>query len=145
MIDAEALRDELVRWRRFGVVFAWSAPHTHGDDAVGALRDLATAPPPPLVPVDPAELTPVDAATATRIVAELLERDLAYHVCIVEPDEAMRLAHVVTGTLPASARWWSNGKVGPGEWVSFTAATFDGGVIGISRDRALVVWFMDED
>jgi hypothetical protein len=80
--------------------------------------------------------------------AHVLQFDLAYHAEVIDRNVAERLAGRVTKALPSPVRWWTNGSIGlpgGGSWTGLTDATFDTGVIGVSRDEVLVVWFMDED
>jgi hypothetical protein len=158
------LREELTRARTAGEVFVWSTPHAHGADAGAAVRDLLAAPPPPLIGTSHADfileqggqavdgglahLKPIDTGMARRLLTNVIRFDLAYHAELTDAETASRLADRVVAELPEPARWWTNGTIGLPEgdsWTGLTDATFDTGVIGVSEDRLLVVWFMDED
>jgi hypothetical protein len=163
--EAEMLRQELRHGCVASEVFVWCAPHERGEDAEQAVRDLLAAPPPPLIGTSHADwiferegrsidgglahLDHIDAEVARVLLARAIQFDLAYRVEVVDAATAARLASRVIAALPEPVRWWTNGTLalsdGDGSWTELTDATFDTGVIGVSRDRVLVVWFMAED
>ena len=150
MIDVGALQERLAA-RAAGEVLVWSAAHERGDDAEAAARDLLETSPPPLSVTSDTELHELDAidtGTAQRVVAHTLQFDLASDERLLEADAAARLAASVIEAFP-DARWWTNGTLGlPGrrsQWTPLTTAGYDTGVIGVSAERVLIVWFIDED
>jgi hypothetical protein len=151
MIDVDALQERLAA-RAAGEALVWSAAHERGDDAEAAARDLLETSPPPLSVTSDTELHELDAIdtrTARRVLAHTLAFALASDERLLEADTAARLADSVIDAFPDAARWWTNGTLGlPGprsQWTPLTTAAYDTGVIGVSAERVLVVWFMDED
>ena len=148
-MDVDALFDEVRRRRRAGEVIVWLRPHDAAT-AEHALRGLLREPPAPLVPgVEPDELTEIAPEQAQHVLERVLARDLAYGAKLMRERRAVRLAGSLVATLPEPARWWTNGGLLLDErirsWNPLTPATFDTGVIGVSRDDLLLAWFTDED
>jgi hypothetical protein len=95
----------------------------------------------------------VDAERAARIVAWLLEHDLAYETSNHEAEAAAQLAAKLVGACGAG-RWCTNGPLVlahlgvPGMasgWRPLTGATFDSGVIFEGDHEVLIFWVEDED
>ena len=151
MLSVDALRESMGA-RAGGKVFVWSVAHARGDDAEAAVEDLLQASPPPLEVTSDTELEEleaVDTETVRRLLTHTLQFDLASHARVLDADQAARLAGNVIEALSGPVQWWTNGTLGlPGPrstWTPLTPASFDTGVIGVSQERVLVVWFIDED
>ena len=150
-MDTQKLRAELLAARGVGEIVVWSASRGRGGGPAQAIADFLTAPPAPLTSAHASsveDLAPVDAGTATRLLRNVIRYDLAYHEECTDEATALAFAERIVGTLSEPARWWTNGTLGlgrTGSWNPFTEATFDTGVIGVSDDSVLVVWFPDED
>lgn len=97
------------------------------------------------------EVTPEEAKAVLRAV---LAFDMAYHCELVPSAEADNLAsEFVDAFVDQKATYFTNGEfgrprkalgVGP-SWTPATNATFDTGILVLTRDRIACAWFMDED
>jgi hypothetical protein len=96
----------------------------------------------------------VTAEEARAVLKTVLAFDMAYHCELVPLPEADRLASEFVGEfVDEGASYYTNGTFGkprkaPGvgpSWAPATNATFDTGVLVLTRERIACAWFMDED
>lgn len=94
----------------------------------------------------------IDAVTARCPVHVILHQDLAYEVEIMPTARAEALADQFLAQFgDEGARYYTNGRLdkarGPGvvSWNPVTSATFDTGVLVISRQCSGCLWMEDED
>ena len=95
-----------------------------------------------------------------RLLRQVLWKDLAYNVPIMEFDEAVVLADQFFDLFPVNTRYFTNGTLGwfrsgvapPnygnyvwGEWTPITHILVDTGIVIISPARIGILWFADQD
>jgi hypothetical protein len=85
----------------------------------------------------PSTLRKLHERDALRAATRVLHEDLAYSALIMSAELATSLATRFVEHCGGDAEFFTNGEK--------TSATFDTGVIGVSRDRACVLWVEDED
>lgn len=96
----------------------------------------------------------IDAVEATKVIENVLHRDMAYETEIMPISLARELSgEFVAMFAGTDARFFTNGEwgrpreapgVGP-SWAPVTSATFDTGVLVVSDQTFGCVWCMDED
>ena len=101
------------------------------------------------VPCDWREL---DRSAALGNVISCMQCDLAYQEPILSLEEARDLAQRFLSLFEEGARFFTNGdpfdasdRYRSRSWQPISAATFDAGVIAVSRDRVGIFWVEDED
>jgi hypothetical protein len=96
----------------------------------------------------------VSSQAATKLVREILLKDLAYRVAMMSEDEAALLAKRFFALFDGSVRCFTNGNLVvqdadptevPGSWNPITEATFDAGVVCLGSCRIGILWVEDED
>lgn len=92
----------------------------------------------------------IDRATATRILHDVLHRDLAYSAELIPSRDAGRLAReFVSAVAGDSSRFATNSSdrldASSYSWDPATTHTFDGGVVVTGTHGSAVYWVADED
>ena len=92
----------------------------------------------------------IDRRTATRVLHDLLHRDLAYSAELIPSRDAARLAtRFVSAVADDSSRFATNSSdrldATSYSWHPATTHTFDGGVVVTGTHGSAVYWVADED
>lgn len=95
----------------------------------------------------------ISRAEAEEVLINVLHKDMAYRSKIMSELQASRYARNFIAHFSESAIFFTNGEYGklrnnPGlspTWSSATNATFDTGVIVLSKEVIGCIWFADED
>jgi hypothetical protein len=97
----------------------------------------------------------IDSDLAVRILALILQQDLAYNCPLMSSEEAQNLIKRFLGFFEQPIRFFTNSYFKNEEqtntlltlsgWNSITASTFDAGIIGIDQTRIGILWVEDED
>ena len=92
----------------------------------------------------------VSAEEACRVLGAVLQRDMAYGLQLMAPELALALAEEFVAALAGDGtKFYTNGEFGRVDgrpaWNPATGATFDTGILAVTRTRVACVWVMDED
>lgn len=136
---------EIVAARRTGRVYADYRPR-NGQQIAELLAEFGLSP-------NASALNPIDPELAQRIAVLVLAQDLAYGTQLIPPAEAARLAAAFMALFAGSqVDCFTNaslsehgGGLTVNAWTPLTDATFDGGIIVLSTERAACLWVEDED
>jgi hypothetical protein len=96
----------------------------------------------------PSSWTDLDGRQALTVSTRVLFADLAYDTPIMPVGVASSLARRFIECIGPKASFFTNGTLGlthAGRWTPLTGATFDTGVVGVSGQRAGLLWVEDED
>jgi hypothetical protein len=144
--DIQQLAEEIRERRGVGNVHVehrrWASDGATPDAVANALVEALA-----LEPSD--RWTELEPDGALKVATRVLHQDLAYRSTVMSLEEANALARRFIASCGDGATFFTNGTVAMeadgGAWNPITQATFDSGVIGVSRRRVAMLWVEDED
>ena len=148
MSEYVSIVDDVKRMRTDGVVHCGHIEHSASLPAVASLFSLSS---------DPSNYRKIAKQEAIQILTRILHKDMAYDMEIMPLEVAEGLcATFLQGFADESTVFFTNidysreGKRGRNvssgpNWNPVTKATFDAGVIAISKSRSACLWIEDED
>lgn len=146
--EIRALEDEIRRRRRCGEIwFGVWAPVSTGDWDPHAIADRTTTGLGLGLVGD--RWQEISRADAAAMVVHVLRQDMAYATRLMSDEEARALTDRFLALFPEDVQLfggslWSSGTLTSG-YVAVAGSTFEAGVVAVSRTRAGILWFGDED